>query len=165
MSSIIDAYLELLDLLDRIVKYICIAIGGLMALVVILQVFSRYLPTPTPKWTEELSRYLMIFMAYIGASNGIKLGSNIFVDFFINRMPGKVRKTILLIINILILAFLCYLFYLSVMVFPKVGLKQYSATLDIPMFYPQSAIIIGTLLMALQLTGVIIKSLRKEPSE
>jgi TRAP-type C4-dicarboxylate transport system permease small subunit len=101
-------------------------------------------------------------MAYIGASNGIKTGTNIFVDFFINRMPEKARKVILFIINMVMLAFLCYLFYLSVSVFPKVGLKQYSATLDIPMFYPQSAIIIGTLLMALQLTGVIIRSFRKE---
>jgi TRAP-type C4-dicarboxylate transport system permease small subunit len=55
-----------------------------------------------------------------------------------------------------------YLGILGFKIFPKVGLRQTSATMGFPMLVPQSAIIIGCFLMTLQLIGVLLKSFIKE---
>lgn len=161
MSTIIDAFLDFLEFLDNIVKWFCIALVGVMTFVVLLQVVSRYLPTPTPSWTEELSRYLMIYFSFIGASTGIKKWNNINVDFFSSRLPVGVQKVLSIIIKVLVLALIIAVGYLGYQIFPTVGGRQMSATLNIPMLIPQLSIVIGCGLMSLQLIGVLIREFYK----
>jgi TRAP-type C4-dicarboxylate transport system permease small subunit len=144
------------------VKWFSVVMAFSMAAVVVLQVASRMMPWfPTPPWTEELARYLMLYMAFIAASAGIKRWNNISVDFFLNRMPPGVKRTAEFVIEVLVLAFLIYLVYLSATVFPKVSLRQKSATMGFPMFVPQLAIILGSALMSLQMIGVILRRFLK----
>lgn len=159
MSSFSDIVYEFLDFVDSLVKWLSILLAAAMVFVVIMQVFARYLPTPTPPWTEELARYLMIYMAFIGASHGIKNWNNIRVDYFINKLPNKARKALEIAIQLGALVLIVYIAYLSFTVFPVVGYRQYSATLKVPMFYAQLAIPIGFVLMALQLIGVLLRPL------
>lgn len=165
MSSIIDAFLELLDLLDRLVKVICIILGSIMALVVMMQVVMRYLPVMTFPWTEELARYLMIAMAYLGSSCAMKRWGHVNVDMILNRLPPTAYKIVLTSIRLIVLAFLIYIAYISINVFPVVGRFQWSPTMGFPLLIPQSTIIIGTILMGVQLIGLIIRSLRTDQKE
>lgn len=161
MSSIMDAFFDFLDFIDSIVKWVCIVLTGAMFAVVLIQVFARLLPVPKPPWTEELARYLMIYLSFIGASSGIKRWNNINVDMFINKFPKSVQKVISILIKLSVLAFIIAIGYLGYKVFPAVGSRQMSATLNIPMLIPQLSIIIGCALMSLQLIGVLIKEFYK----
>lgn len=154
--------MKFLDTLDTVVKWFCITVAGLMTLTVLLQVVSRYLPVRTPPWTEELARYLMIYMAFIGASHGIRHWNNISVDYFLLKLPDKPRKIAIGIMQILVLGFMIYIGVLGLKVFPKVGKRQLSATMGFPMLVPQYAIIIGSFLISLQLLGVLLKPLTKK---
>ncbi len=162
MTTILQYYMKFLDYLDVAVKWFCTLAAALMASVVLLQVVARYLPFPTPPWTEELARYLMIYMAFIGASNGIRKWNNISVDFLLMKLPPKTYRVVMAIMQMVVLALVLYLGILGFKIFPKVGLRQTSATMGFPMLVPQSAIIIGCFLMALQLIGVLLKSFIKE---
>ena len=162
MTTILQYYMKFLYHLNVAVKWFCTLTTGLMASVVLLQVMARYLPFPTPPWTEELARYLMIYMAFIGASNGIRKWNNISVDFLLMKLPKKTYQVVMTIIQLIVLALLLYLSILSFKIFPKVGLRQTSATMGFPMLVPQSAIIIGCFLMVLQLIGVLLKPCIKE---
>jgi len=157
MSSIVDAFLEFLDFIDNIVKWVCIILTGVMFAVVMLQVFARLLPVPKPPWTEELARYLMIYISFIGASTGIKKWNNINVDFFIGKLPKSFQKAISVLIKLAVLVLIIAIGILGYRVFPTVGRRQFSATLNIPMLIPQLSIIIGCVLMTLQLIGVLIR--------
>jgi TRAP-type C4-dicarboxylate transport system permease small subunit len=157
MSSILDTFLDFLDFLDSIVKWLCIALIATMTSVVLLQVFARYLPFPTPSWTEELSRYLMISFAFIGTSSGIKRWNNVGVDFFIQKLPVKAQKVITVAIKISVLFLVVWIGYLGYKIFPVVGSQQHSATLKIPMVIPQMSIVVGCSLMTIQLIGVLIR--------
>ena len=56
-----------MDVVDLCVKWFTITMAFAMASVVVLQVASRMMPWfPTPAWTEELARYLMLYMAFVG---------------------------------------------------------------------------------------------------
>lgn len=157
MAFFIKGYLQLMEWLNRVVKWLCIILTSAMCLVVLFQIFMRYIPgINPPPWTEELARYLMIYSAFLGASTGIKKWNMIAVDYFSNRMSPRNRKLLETIIQILILAFLVFVTYLSVSSFSRVGFRQKSATLGFHMFYPQSAVIVGCFIMSLQLAGILL---------
>ena len=162
MNSVAKGYLKWMDALDRVVKWFSAVMAFAMATVVVLQVASRMMPWfPTPPWPEELARYLMMYMSFIAASAGIKRWNNIGVDFFLNRMPPRVKRAVETAIEIFVLAFLIYLVYLSATIFPRVSMRQKSATMGFPMFVPQFAIILGSALMSLQMIGVILRRFLK----
>lgn len=155
-------YLKLMDWLDKLVKWISSPLCGAIVVVITIQVAARYLPfIKSPPWTEELSRYLMIAMAFFAASNGIKHWNNISVDFIVKRFPEKAQKILHVIIQLAALALLVTVAYICWQTFGKVGMRQVSSTLHIKMLIPQSTIIIGTIMMCLQLIGVIIRQFVK----
>ena len=157
MKKLINKYLNFLDFLNIVVKWICIVLAALMTLVVLLQVLTRYLPVPSPSWTEELSRYLMIGMAFLGASTGIKKWNNIKVDFIIEKLPKRMSDIFNYFIKIISFLLILYMTYLALTRLPKVGRIRQSATLDIPMIIPQSSIILGCIAMDLQFIGLLTK--------
>lgn len=139
--------------IDKVVNVVCTFLIAVMTCIVLLQVSTRFLPVKNPSWTEELSRYVMIYIAYIGASIGIREWTNVGVDFVLNRLPKPVKYGLNIIIRLAILVFWCIALYLSVQVFPKTGMRQLSASMRFPMFYAQCAIIIGSVLCIIQ--GII----------
>lgn len=155
-----EFYQELMDFLDKIVKIAASTLAGIMFLLIVMQVFTRHCPwVPTPTWTEELARYVMIYMAFLGASHGIKKWDNVRVDMILNRMPPKARKITDVIIKVLVLAFMIIVTVMSVRNFGTVGWRQKSPSLRMEMIYFQSAIIIGCFLCCIQCIGVILKDL------
>jgi TRAP-type C4-dicarboxylate transport system permease small subunit len=162
MKKFCDFYLKLMDILDAIVRKIVIIITGLMTIMVILQVTCRYVLKNPLVWTEEVARYLMVWMAFVGTSCIIKKWDNIYVDFFINLLKKKPRRIIIMFQKFVVLGLLIYSFYLCVTIFPKVGFYQRLTTVNISMFWAESSMIVGFFLAVLQNIGVILKDLFKQ---
>jgi TRAP-type C4-dicarboxylate transport system permease small subunit len=162
MNRFINAYLKLMEFLDVGVQKLITFFAGLMAITISLQVICRYVMKNPLIWTEELARYLMIWMVFTGASCIIKKWDNIYVDFFINMLKKKPKALVMLSQKLLILGLLVYTFYLCITVFPKVGTFQIAPALGISMLWSQSSLIMGFLLMILQLIGVILNDLFKK---
>jgi len=156
-----EIFSEFLEFINDIVKKFCIILTGSMTFLVLLQVVMRLLvrvlPIKVPNWTEELSRYMMIYIAFVGASNGIREWSMVGVDFLLNKFPNKARFAMNLAIRVTILAFWIVIVYLGINIFPKVGIKQFSASMGFPLFYAQLSIIIGGVICALQTIGQTVK--------
>lgn len=157
MAKLID---EFCDFINSIIRAIVIILMGAMTLIVLLQVVTRLCPgIYAPNWTEELSRYIMIYIAFIGAGNGIREWSNVGVDFVFDSLP-KVPKYILdIIIRVAVMVFWIVVAYWGYKYFPKVGGKQLSATMRFPMLYAQASLIIGGILCVLQSVGGILNKL------
>lgn len=59
---------------------------------VCLQVFFRYVAGLAVSWTEEATRYLGIWMVFIGATAAVAQGSHIAVTVVLERLPPAVRR-------------------------------------------------------------------------
>jgi TRAP-type C4-dicarboxylate transport system permease small subunit len=162
MSKFVANYLNLMDMLYIITRKALLIITGLMTALVFLQVICRYVLKSQLIWTEEVARYLMLWMAFTGTSCVIKKWDNIYVDFFINLLKQKPRRIIIMFQKFVVLGLLIYSFYLCVTVFPKIGAYQTLATLNVSMLWAQSSMIVGFLLAALQNIGVILNDLFKQ---
>jgi TRAP-type C4-dicarboxylate transport system permease small subunit len=161
MRKLVANYLKLMDMLYVITRKALLVITGLMTALVILQVISRYVLKYPLVWTEEVARYLMVWMAFTGTGCVIKKWDDIYVDVFINMLKQKPRKVLMILQKFVVLSLLIYSFYLCLMAFPKISACQTLATINVSMLWAQSSMIVGFLLAALQNIGVILNDLFK----
>ncbi len=65
-----------------------LVIFWVLAAVVFLQFFSRYVLNDSIGWTEEIARYLLIGVTFVGAGLAVRKNSHIAVEFFYRYLPG-----------------------------------------------------------------------------
>ena len=77
--------------------------------VVAAQVLWRYAFNNSLVWTEEASRYLFVWMTFIGAALGLKEGTHIRITAFVDGFSPGVRRALRLIEMTLVLALTVFL--------------------------------------------------------
>ncbi|VEF46138.1 C4-dicarboxylate transporter permease large protein [Bacillus freudenreichii] len=155
---------KLLSLIDQRFEEVLIVAGFLIFIILInLQVINRYvLPfvdiANITTWTEEISRYLFIFVSFLGASLAIRKGESIQVNFLLDRMSAGLRNSI----NIANTIFMVYFSYIMIrygydLITFQLETHQSSPALAMPMAVPYSAVPIGFTLIFIRLVQKFIK--------
>ena len=83
--------------LNRAVEGLLFAGGLTMALVVAVQVFCLYILNHSLFWSEELARYLLVWITFLGASVAYYRKSHPAIDFLYVRLPAGGRKALRLL--------------------------------------------------------------------
>lgn len=140
-------------------------IGTLAAicLVVGLQVIGRYVFREPPFWTEEVSRFLFIYLVAFGAGLAVKYKGYVNLDVFTHMMPPAVQKLLALVVNAMLIGFLAVFFAESIDLVGKVQYQR-SPVLGLSMSYPYAALlgISGSVILFLLADSwEIMRSLRK----
>lgn len=82
-----------------------------------LQVIARYvLVTPLP-WTEELSRFLLVWVAFLGAASVTRRKLHITVEFLSSKLPPFAGHLVNVVTYILIIFFLAVVFWGTIVMF------------------------------------------------
>ncbi|MGF6906504.1 TRAP transporter small permease [Fusobacterium sp. PH5-44] len=131
---------------------------------VLVQVVSRTFLPKTPAWTEEMARYLFIYMVAFGSSVAVRTKEFVGIDMFTNILPKKVRDILGLIISIILLVFSIYTCKNSVAVFltrtSKIRMVATATQIHMKYFYYSMAIFFG--LLAFSFLLEIILSITEE---
>lgn len=121
--------------LDKVLGTSLVVLLLLMVLAVLWQIFSRYLMNSPSSFTEELARYLFIWLGILGAAYAAGQQTHLAIDILPPKLSPGNRKKLRIGINILII-----LFCLGVMVigggnlvYINYELGQFSAALNIPL--------------------------------
>jgi TRAP-type C4-dicarboxylate transport system permease small subunit len=130
MSFIIAALASVNERIARYGRAGAGAILGVMLIVIMAQVVSRYVFNSSLSWTEELSKSLMVWSAFLVAPWALRTGANVGIDMFLEAMPKRARYLIELIVSALTLWILIILFQES-LGFVTRGLKSRMATLPV----------------------------------
>ena len=84
---------EEIDLSDTIAEgWIALALFWLLALTVFYQFVTRYVVNDSASWTEEVARYMLIGVVFVGAAIGVAKNNQIQVDFFYRHMPPTMGR-------------------------------------------------------------------------
>jgi TRAP-type transport system small permease protein len=137
-------------------------VGGLilavMAAAVFLQVLLRFLGLSGIDGLEEIPRYLFVWLVMIGAAAAMYRGEHTVLDYFINRLPPRLRALIIAATNAAGIVLFLYLVKLSVVLVPNAQL-QTSPGLGLPLGYVFAAIPVGAILIVLPMLRNIYSAL------
>lgn len=135
--------------LAKITIFTVITLAAIMVLTVLVGVFFRYVLRNSLGWTEELARYLMIWMALLSISIGIKDKEHVGIQLLVRSIPIKYAKVVNLMVNGVVLFFLFVLSYKGLTVATK-AFSQLSLGLGISMFWPLLSIPVAGLFAIIQ---------------
>ena len=130
------------DWFVKLNQWLVIALMGTMALLVFVNVVSRYVFNFSIIWVEELTQYQMIWIAYLGAGLALREGRHVAVDTLQDLLPARLRRVIRLLIWLAIAAFLVTLTILGLQI-AAFTWNQETPVMNIPTGIPYLAIPIG----------------------
>lgn len=141
--------------INKIVERFCVALLVLLVLDVWLGVLVRYvIPLPLT-FTEELARYLMIWMALLAVSSGIVHREHIGVGFVFERLPASARRWLAVSFDIIAFLFFAVLFVYG-LGFAQKGFSRLTMIYSMPKGYPFMGVPLaaGVACIQLALTGL-----------
>jgi TRAP-type C4-dicarboxylate transport system permease small subunit len=122
---------------------------GMLVLTVVLvfgDVLLRYLFASSLGWSEELLRYLLVWMTFLGSYLAVKGNEHLGIQLFFRWLPARGQAPLAVAADLLVLAFFAAFVFLSVQYAAKF-FSDPSPTLEIPM---------GLVYAIMPLAGVLI---------
>lgn len=138
--------------IENVLTAVCFA---LMSIITILGVFFRYVMRSPLIWSEELSRYLMIWGVFIGISVVTRKKAQLGIDIFVAMAPKRIRRILGLISSMLLVVMYVILFFLSanfVLVAASTG--QLTPILRVPFYWVYLAMPVGFFLSSVRAVQV-----------
>ena len=127
MKKFLDAY-------TRLLTWLLVATVAILIVPVVLQMVSRFTALiPSYIWTEELSRFLLIWMIMIGAMIGVREGTHFDVDVW-PELPPKPNAALRIVSQLFMLVFALVFVFWGVE-FVRFGWNQDSELAELPMTY------------------------------
>ncbi len=149
-SALIDELEEVTDDISDLSWWDAPAILIFIILIILvwLQFFTRYVLNDSLSWTEEVSRYFLIWLTFIGGASCVRRGTLIALDFFYRYISVSWTKPLLLLSEIITSAFYGYCGYLAVMLAVKTA-HQRMSSVDLPKYLVAYGVAFGCALMAI----------------
>jgi TRAP-type transport system small permease protein len=125
---------KLIDVYHRLLIWLLVATVGILVVPVSLQIISRYTQLIPPYiWTEELSRFLFIWMVMLGAMIGIREGTHFEVDVWPELGP-RGNALLRIVSHLFVLLFALVFLYWGTQ-FVRFGWDQTSELAELPMIF------------------------------
>ena len=103
-----------------------------LAGVVFTQFFTRYALNDSAAWTEEIARYLLIGVVFVGASIGVAKNNHIQVDLVYRYLPAGAARTLSTAVDLMRIAFFAAMTVFTAQMMGKLQGMQMSVV-DLPM--------------------------------
>lgn len=134
---------------DRVIAAFSIVVMSVLVICVVWQVFSRYVLNQPSTLTDELARFLMIWVGLLGAAYTVGAQRHLSIDLLSMALPPRKQAMLSIVTNLLILLF-------SAIVILTGGLKLIGKTLETAQVSAAMQIPMGYVYLILPLTGIIM---------
>lgn len=136
--------------LSKVEQYFIAILLLAVAVILFINVVLRFFGTSI-MWAEELARYAIVWITFVGASVCVYKGAHIGVDVIMNILGEKSKKILSLILVLFSLIFSLTFTYFSLKITMNVhGTNQVSSTLGVPMYIVYAAMPVGGILMSIR---------------
>lgn len=148
-----------LDVVNRATKGVTILLLSVVTVMVAIEVFLRYCFGKSLYVTEELTRYLMVWVVFLASSLAVRDNSHVSIEIAANRFKGRARAWYNLIAQLVFLTFLTFLVLEGVAAL-SFQMEQIIPSLNMAIFWFYLAIPVGGALMILNLLPRVWENLR-----
>ena len=141
---------KIVDLIDLVLDKLLLAFFVVMTAAIVWQVFARYVLAAPTIWSEELARFLLVWITMLGSASVIGRGDHIAVTVFVEMTPAPVQRALGFLRDALVIGMAGFLAYYGAG-FAASGSRRISTGLHLSMGYVYLAIPVGAVLIALTL--------------
>jgi TRAP-type C4-dicarboxylate transport system permease small subunit len=148
---------SLLASIDRALQWALVALMSSMVLAVTWQVVSRYLLSSSSSWTEEVARFLLIWIGMLGAAWAFRSRMHIGLDLLPKKLQGASARNLRWLTQGIIMLFALAVLVIGggKLVLLTWELRQYSAVLGLPISVVYAVIPLTGLLITLYSIGTL----------
>jgi TRAP-type transport system small permease protein len=136
---------------DKSCRFLLAVMMTVMVIDVLIGVMNRFIFKFSLSGTEELARFLMVWISMMGGAVALRIGAHVAVTFILSRLHS-VQRFILILNAILILAFLSLVTVYGLKLCLSQS-RQLSPVLRLSMFWPYLALPVGSILMGLHIAA------------
>ena len=156
--------MKILKFLDEKLELsICIVLISLMTMLIFIQVVMRYIIGSSLAWSEELARYIFIWLIYLGIPYAAKKMKHIRIEAALKLFPRKLRPYIVLTGDIIFFAFSVVITVTAFsLVAKQTASGQHSPAMQLPMWIVYLAPAVGFALTSFRQMQVIIGRVSKK---
>ncbi len=142
--------------INWIVERVCVFFMVLLVFDVWLGIMARYALPWELTFTEELARYLMIWMALLAVSSGIAHREHIGVEFVFTRFPRPLQRWLALAFDLIAFAFFAFIFIYG-LDFVERGFGRFTMIFGVPKGYPYIGVPLAAGVACIQLALVAVR--------
>ncbi len=139
---------RVLGCVNTVTEYVVSVLLVIMVVVVFLQVIFRFVIHASLPWSEELSRYILVWLSFLGAAIGVRRGAHIGVEVIVSFLPKAMKRLAALFVDCASIVFFALMIFYGHKILAVVG-RQLSPAMELSMAIPYSAICAGGSLMFL----------------
>ena len=148
-------------IMDHLEEFFMIPLIFAMSIIIFIQVIARYVFQNSLTWSEEMARYMFVWLVYFSVSYTARREKHIRIDAAINLYPKKLRSYIELVSEIIVLCFAIFIAITGYTVFGKIAWSgQMSPAMRIPMQFVYAAPMVGLGLTAIRQVQCIIRRVK-----
>lgn len=129
-------------LILSICKGLAVALLILMTGIIISSVFCRYVLNDAIPWAEEIAKFVMVWMTFMVAPVGLKMGAHIAIDALANRLKGRVFQLLQMGIFMFVITLMA-MFVDEASFLAWNARIQRASTIDVSILYVYAAMPIG----------------------
>jgi TRAP-type C4-dicarboxylate transport system permease small subunit len=136
--------------LRRCTELVIMVLMAILVVIVVAGVFFRYVLGSSIPWSEEIGRYVMVWVGFLGASLAMREGLHVGVEFVVKSVPGRLAVWLSGLARTAVAGFLFAVIGYGISLVAALW-DQVSPVAGVRMTWPYLAIPVGSLLMLIQL--------------
>jgi TRAP-type C4-dicarboxylate transport system permease small subunit len=150
------ALISILEVTRTAARAVVVLAFATIVIVVFGQVVSRFLFNAPFSWSEELARYLQVWLIMVGSAVCLRKGLHLTVDYAVHSLPESSTKRNLHLLSLAAILFFLGIVFVSGISLITATLNQRTPALQIPIWVVYLAIPVGSFLMFLESIGLVL---------
>jgi TRAP-type C4-dicarboxylate transport system permease small subunit len=163
--------LALLKLFDRfvafvaaVVRWVCIALATLLFVIIVAAVVARYGLGQAVSWTEEVPRYLLIWISFLGAAACVLRREHVGFDVLFNALPKHLRRALGIFLSVLVFSFGWVIFRYGIVFVQDFGSDLMETIPYTNYWYYPAMPVSGFLIMLFSIKVIVDEVIREDAS-
>ncbi len=160
MGKIVNFTSKFSDILDKQISKLVVLLIFSLSILLGVNVFYRYALNDSIYWSNEVARYMLVYIVFFGSTMAHKHKAHIRIDIFYAKLSKKYKKITEIAISLLFIFFWIIVLIGSGKLLP-LFMMQKTATLSIPFAYPFAALPLSGIVWIIYCINDIMKELYK----
>jgi len=141
-------------------RWLAVTLLAVMTVIILASVFFRYVLDDALPWSEEIAKYLMVWLTFIAAPLAFRMGSLVSIQALPDALSGWKNELLQIIIQIIIIVFM--IMFIDIGIFlTKNAMIQRASSIDFSIAYVYASMPLGAFLILLVALQYLLEAFRR----